>query len=113
MLIVKFTDGELVQGGGWDSLPNKPIQKIALLINGQKIIMQDYEEYNFLREHANLFISPIEQGSFMRAVYLMGRKENKAKVVRLNLLNGQKEEVETEIGKEYNGQPCTGWKRGN
>ena len=112
MLIIKFTDGELVQGGGWDSLPNKPIQKIALLINGQKIILQDYEEYNFLREHANILISSSEQGSFMRAVYLMGRKDNKAKVICLNLINGEKKESETEIGKEYNGQPCTGWKKG-
>ena len=111
MLSVKFADGELIQNMPWLSLPNKPIQKIALLINNQKIILQDYEEYNFLREHCYNIIG--DGKSQVRAIYLMGRKENKAKVVRLNLLNGEVKELETEIGKEYNGQSCTGWKRGN
>jgi len=112
MLTIKFTDGEMVQGGGWNTLPNKPIQKIALIEKNKKIILQDYEEYNFLREYAYIASSPTEQKMIARAMYLMGRKNNKSKVIRLNLIDGSVEEKDTEIGKEYNGRPCTGWKRG-
>jgi len=48
----------------------------------------------------------------LRAIYLMGRKENKADVIRLDLITNEIKESISEIEKEYNDRPCTGWKKG-
>ena len=112
MLIVKFSDGELVQGGGWNSLPNKPIKKVAMIIENKKIIMQDYESYNHLQEHVYIASGPSDKGDFLRAIYLMGSKENKVHVIKINLMNGEVTEEKREMGEEYNGRPSTGWKKG-
>jgi len=109
MVIVKFTDGEIVQGGGWDCLPNKPIQKIALVIAGHKVIMQNYECYNHLQEYAYAIIGNTNQ---LRSIYLMGKKENLVQVVRYNFLTSKFEESIVETGLEYNGRSSTGWKKG-
>jgi hypothetical protein len=109
MLTIKFVDGELVQNVGWNSLPDKPIIAISVEIQGRKIKMRGFEEYNHLQEKAFNVIGGTTQ---LRAIYLMGRKNNKIKVIRLNLIDETIKECETEIGQEYNGRPSTGWKIG-
>jgi len=109
MIIVKFSDGEIVQGGGWNSLPHKPIQKVALLIDGRKVVMQGFDSYNHLQEHVyNVTGNSLQ----IRSIYLMGRSNNLVNVVRYNLITKQFEETLAGFGLEYNGRPCTGWKNG-
>ena len=109
MLTIKFNDGELVQGRGWLDLPNKPIQKVVLELQGHKIMMQGFEEYNHLQEKA---FNVLGGTTHLRAIYLMGRKEINTKVIRLDLVTNEITESNTELNKEYNGRPSTGWKKG-
>jgi len=109
MLTIKFTDGELVQNVGWNSLPNKLIQSVTLELQGRKIKMQGFEEYNHLQEKSFNVMGGITQ---LRAIYLMGRKEINAKVIKFDLITNRITESITDINKEYNDRPSTGWKKG-
>lgn len=109
MLIVKFDNGEIVQNTSWLSLPNNPIKRLKYLFNGKIILMENYESYNHLVEKVYNLLGG---GTTIRAVYLMGMKNNKVKVIRLNLLDRTIKEEETVFNKEYNGRPSTGWKAG-
>jgi len=113
-LIVKFSDGELIQNPSWNSMPNKPIQRIKYLFNGKTIIMEGYEEYNHLKE---VIYSVLGNNSMVRNIYLMGKTKNYSQVIILNLLTGTIQGYQSEINKEYggkeNGRPSTGWKKGN
>lgn len=110
MLTVKFTDGEILQGGSWNTLPDRPIQAVVLELQGRRIKMQGFEEYNFLREYAYKVIG--NGTNQVIAVYLMGRKGVNTKVICLELATNEITETITEIEKEYNGRACTGWKKG-
>ena len=110
MIIIKFSDGEIVQGGGWNSLPHKFIQKIALLGKNNKGILQDYEEYNHLIEQ--VMIQGSGKPSFTRAIFLMGRHGNKVDVIKYSTMTNEMSEYSAMFGQEYNGRPSTGWKKG-
>lgn len=109
MLTVKFTDGEILQGGSWNTLPDRPIQAVVLELQGRKIKMQGFEEYNHLQEKV---FNVIGGTSGLKAIYLMGRKGVNTKILRLDLSTNKITENITEIEKEYNGRSCTGWKKG-
>jgi hypothetical protein len=109
MLTIKFTDGEVLKGGSWNTLPNKPISKVALEVPGHKIIMQDYEMYNHLVERV---FNVIGKTTTIRAIYLMGKKGNQVQIINYNLITGQIIESHAEFCQEYNGRPSTGWKNG-
>jgi len=116
MLTIKFTDGELVQNVDWNSLPNKPISKVVVELNGHKISLSDYEEYNHLIEKS---FSVIGNTIDIMRIMIMGRKDNQALVKVIDLLRDRTYEYTTEINKEYvrgfigAGRPCTGWKKGS
>ena len=109
MLSVKFQDGELIKGVSWLELPNKPISKIVMELNLHKIILQNYESYNYLIERVYNLIGKTMN---VRGVYLMGIKENKVHIVYYNLIKEKITESDTEVGQEYNGRPSTGWRNG-
>lgn len=109
MLTVKLTNGEILKGGGWNTLPDTPISKIALEISGHKIIMQDYESYNHLIEKAFNVIGGSTQ---VRAIYLMGRKGDDVQVIKVNLIDNSIITGSAPHSQEYNGRPSTGWKFG-
>lgn len=114
MLTIKFTDGEIVQGGGWNTLPNKPIQKIAFTEKDKKIILQGYESYNHLREHVYAVINPEDKGgTFIRAIYLIGKDGDSVTVIKYNTMTNEITQSFGLIGQEYNGRPSTGWKKGS
>jgi len=110
MLTVKLASGEILSGGSWNTLPDKPIQAVVLEVQGRRIKMQGFEEYNFLREYAYKVIG--NGTNQVIAIYLMGRKGVNSKVIRLDLITNEVTEAITEIKKEYNGRPSTGWKKG-
>jgi hypothetical protein len=122
MLFVKYQDGELVQVVGWNGLPDKPIQKISLVINNKRIILENYESYNYLIERGYNIIG---NNLFIRNIYIMGKIGNLVKVITVNTFDNKIYEYENEFGKEYlagytgqlitseyNGRPSTGWKAG-
>jgi hypothetical protein len=119
MLTIKFTDGELIQNPTWNSMPNKPIQRLKYIFNGKTIIMEGYESYNHLKE---IICAVLSNQTIVRCVYLMGRKGMISQVLKLNFIDNSIVEYQTEIDKEYgatpeelvwiNGRPSTGWKQG-
>jgi len=112
MLIVKFNNGEVLKGGGWNTLPNKPIQKVALLTASNKGILADFESYNHLTEYIYGVSGPINQKTFERAIFLMGRKGNEVTTIKFNVMTNEMNIEKSLFGQEYNGRPSTGWKQG-
>jgi hypothetical protein len=111
MLTVKLVSGEILSGGSWNTLPDKPIQAVVLELQGRRIKMQGFEEYNFLREYAYKVIgNGLNQ---MIGIYLMGRKNEEVTILKYNTMTNEITQSVNLIGKEYNGRPSTGWKQGN
>jgi hypothetical protein len=109
MLVVKFTDGELIQNPSWNSMPMKPIQRVKYVIGDKTIIMEGYESYNHLVEKV---YTPLDGQQFNRAIYLMGLYGINVQVIKLNLMEKKIDTEETVFGKEYKGRSSTGWKNG-
>ena len=119
MLVVKFTDGELIQNPTWNSMPNKPIQRLKYIFNGKTIIMEGYESYNHLKE---IICAVLSNQTIVRCVYIMGRKEMVSQVLKLNFIDNSIIEYQTDMNKEYGsthneklwiiGRHYTGWKIG-
>lgn len=112
MIAVKFADGTILQGGGWNTLPNKAIQKIALLEKANKGILSNFEAYNHLIEHVYGVSGPINQKSFDRAIFLMGKKGNEVTTIKFNTLTNEMSVEKSIFGQEYNGRSSSGWKQG-
>jgi len=109
MLTVKFVDGEIVQNVPWLSLPNEPIKKLKYVFNDKSIILEDYESYNHLVEKVyNLMMG----NTFIRAVYLLGKRGEEVQGIKINLLDESVIEYTAPYTQEYNGRPSTGWKSG-
>lgn len=109
MLTIKFVSGEIVQNVPWLSLPNEPIKRLKYIFNDKTIILEDYESYNHLVEKCyNL----MEGNTFVRAVYLLGRKGEHIRGIKINLMDKSVIEYTAPYTQEYNGRPSTGWKLG-
>lgn len=126
--IVHFEDGETVGGKplggldtGWNSLPDKPISRLAYVNPfGDMIVLQGYEEYNHMVE----CLQPMGGRPYITDVYLMGARGQGGKVVvyRLRVFQGSKDDPlqvgdvtvrVCERGREYLDSETWGWRKGN
>ncbi len=123
--IVHFEDGEVRMGKplglsdtGWNDLPNKPISRLAYMNPYcDLVVLQGYEEYN----HVVDCIQPLGQRPQIHEVYIMGARQGKVVVYRLQVSQkamndplqlGDLTVRMTERGREYLGSKTWGWKKG-
>lgn len=123
--IAHFENGEKVIGNpihsqetGWKQLPDQPILALEYVLpHGDSLILCDYQEYLHMIE------AVMQMGSnpMVAYVYLMGKKNKLVTSYRLTLSQAKIDDRykvgditvrEFEDGKEYNGGPTSGWRRG-
>ena len=109
MLSIKFLDGELINSHGLKNVPNKPIQKIKLHLDTKTILLENYEEYNYLFERA---YQPFQGNQFVKAIWIMGKNKEIVEGYIINLQQKTLQKFTAPNGKEFKGLPTTGWKQG-
>lgn len=107
-----FLDGSSFEGGNlkdskWNLIPNKPIQKIKYF--PMKIILENYEQYNHLIEHATILNN---NQQFISKIILMAKKEDNVLIINFDILNNKINYTTEKFGEEYNKKPTSGWKVG-
>lgn len=101
-------DGGEIQEGNWNKMPNKPIKKLECYINKSKIIMENYEAYNYVYEVSNI----MSRGSFISKLILVGKKGKDVMIKGYDFIEGEFFEEVNVFGQEYYNKPLTGWKKG-
>ena len=100
----------------WRESPDKAIYHFKLrLPNGDFLLLEGYEEYNFFIEAiANIWGA---KGTYLTYLFLMGCKNGTVTSYRV-ALNNQGHRIgditmrQFPKGQEYDGKPTTGWHRG-
>ena len=111
MLTVKFTDGELVQNVGWNSLPNKVIRYMDYKVGNQTVRFMGFERYLALKEMVYGVNVKIDKVSKM---ILVGQNGGICTKLSLDLINGLCKKEEVLFQELYNGKPIADnlWKPG-
>ena len=131
MYQVIFVDGTKFDGGNyqetkWKAIPNKPIKQINFVMpDGNIFILHDYDEYNhFVEVTTDIYAGKRNSQNLgkviLRYQYLLGRKGDKVVSYRISLYQSETSKYKSgditrrvyEFGKEDNGKPSLGWKRG-
>lgn len=99
-----FTGGPL-DNSGWLNVKDG-IKEVRYSFP-KKLSISGYEEYNHLVEKEF-----INGRLHLVALLLMGKTGDNIDVKKLNLSDGTVTEYTVNAGKEYNGGPTTGWKKG-
>ena len=116
---------ESVEGGplgspdsGWTSLPDEPIKSLEYVMpHGASLILRDYEEYLHMVEVHQKIGGP----AVIENVYLMGKKREGVVSYRITISQEKTDskykagDVSVRIfpaGKEYQGGPTQGWRKG-
>ena len=131
MYKVIFVDGTTYECGNyydniWKSMPDKPIKQVNFVLpDGNLFVMHSYAAYNYIVEATTDIYAGAKNSQnigkvVLRYQYFMGRKGDKVCSYRVSLyvpikktakyLAGDITRRIYEFGKEYNGQPTTGWK---
>jgi len=109
MLTVKFITGEIVTGTAWNSLPINKIQSLKYKIKEKVIHLCGFESYNHLVEK----ICQVGSVPQITKTFLIGRFEDRSRVIEIDYRLGILKDYYTEVGKEYeNGRATTGWRTG-
>lgn len=125
---IVFKDNAIYKGGDslmdskWRGIPED--KEIASLIyslpDGNLITLRDYEAYNHLIEATQNIYGSACTRQVIRAIYLMGLKGNIVTSYRISLFEEKNSKYklgditrrEYILGKEFRGQPTSGWKKG-
>ncbi|MEK6880908.1 MAG: hypothetical protein AABY22_14910 [Nanoarchaeota archaeon] len=109
MLAVKFTNGEVIQGQPWNSLPNYRISNLKYKLGNKIIYFSGFESYNHLVEK----MASIGGTPKTTKIFLCGRFKGKTQIVKIDFTTSKVETYISEEGNEYNGQITAGWKSGD
>lgn len=114
MYKITFVDGTTFEGGEfydshWNDIDDKPIKNIDYRIQGHKIYISGYTEYNHVVERVFLPQYGIDRPHLIK---LMVRKGDEVLIIAYNLINNRFRGDIKVYGKEYRGKPHTGWKLG-
>ena len=134
LFIVIFSDNSSYKGNdslmdtGWQGVPLKPIKRIFLrLFDNNCLTLQDYDKYNiFVEGTKNVMrvsgknIKQLNAEPRIEYIYFMGLKNGVVTSYRVVLFNGKPGKSkfrkgdftrrEYPLGKEWRGQPTSGWK---
>lgn len=92
----------------WNLMPLSPIQRIEYHLGGKLLMMEGYEAYNHIIER----VAILTRGQRISKIVLMAKKEDDVLKIVFNTTTNELKYDVAEFGKEYNGQPLTGWKQG-
>ena len=103
---------------GWKSLPDKPITALEYVLPyGDSLVLKGYEEYLHMIEA----FQQMGQHPIISNIFLMGKKNGFVNSYRITVFQANKDDrykvgditVRRFIsGKEYNGNPVSGWRIG-
>jgi len=110
----------------WNKIPDKSIKQINFFLpDGNIFTLHGFEEYNHFIEATNDFYAGKKNNqnvgkTILRFQYLMGRLGDKVVSYRITLYQSDTSKYKTgditrrvyQFGKEYNGKPTLGWKKG-
>lgn len=113
MYIITYKDNTTFNGGNiqnskWNEI-DKPILRIEYNLTNKPIIMQGYERYNHLIEYG--WMSNVRK-KITTAIYIMGLKNNKVDVIKINCVKKRITSSKKQFGKELSDSSTTGWKEG-
>ena len=127
---VIFLDGTIFESGNsyydtkWKEIPDKPIKQIIFSLPDNNLLtMRNYESYNNFLEATQDFygINGLKKGKLKLCYqHIRGRQGNKIISYRISLFQtkdskfkvGDITRREFEWGKDDNGTPSNGWKKG-
>lgn len=114
MYKIKFIDGTVYTGGSpenslWNKMPNKPIKSLTYNIFGKTIIMENYECYNHV---VFKFGGVFGKTTGVNKIMLMVKQKNEVLIVNIDCIKKKITYKTACFGKEFNGKPIGGWKKG-
>lgn len=114
MYKIFFEDGAVFMGGEpinslWNKIPDKPIKKIEYVLFGHTIFIEGYDKYNHLLKHNYSILSSKQ---FVSNIILLAKNGNQVIKFVFDIIKKRLIIEESIFGKEFEGQPSTGWKEG-
>ena len=112
--IAYYREGIPFVGGGlidtkWKEAPANIKNLAYVLPSGDRLVLQDYEQYNHLVGCAQ----PIGGKPVIESIFLMGERGGQVAAYQIMLQNGIILAYRAPLGKEWRGQSGTsGWKKG-
>jgi len=101
-------EGKSIPKSDWSKAPDKKIIGMEYTLGDQTRILEGYKQYNHLVENYAI----IGGGTGIRAVYLMGRTDNKTHIIIFDIQKKMILMKEVNYGEEYGKQILRGWKEG-
>lgn len=92
----------------WNSIPSIKIKELEYNIGDMILRLSGFEAYNHLLEFENIQ----NKGKRIRAVYIMGKKDNIITTYKFDFILQKIYRYLSENGKEYMGKSSSGWKVG-
>ena len=113
MYKITFEDNTVFYGGQpqnskWNEIPDKKIIQIDYQLGNKRIIMKDYDGYNHIVKHAQIF----NHGQCIYQIILMGKENDKVTKIVFDIKKHTVVREYSVLGREINGALSTGWKKG-
>ncbi len=100
--------GKTIPKPDWNKAPDKKIVKMEYTLGNQIRVLQGYKQYNHLYEN----YAVLGAGVSIRAVYIMGRTDDKTLIITYDIQNKKVLISHANYGEEYGKQILSGWKEG-
>lgn len=104
---VYFEDGTNFEGKKWSKIPDKLITSLTYHLENKDITFENYQSYNHIIERVSKF-----GDTKITKIMLMGTYEYEVNILVIDFIKKNFYVQKSPMGKEYEGRPTTGWRKG-